>query len=478
MINAQSTTFKSFKYNPDNKKVEFHYLVDQYPVFHFLELNKISGIQYTKNIDSYLFLCGMAIYPFIFSKYNPKKILVSAGNLNNQQLNYWKTWYLKGLGENFYLNKLPHIINLEILPNSPLIKNNNLKLNNKILLLNGGGKDSCVSAEILNQSKLEFEWLTIGYSNSQKGVLEASTSKVKNIVVSYQRFMVPPDYKTYSGHKPFTLYTSSVAILVSALKRYKYIFMSNEKSANFGNLKVGNIEINHQWTKSLIFERMYTKYLINYVNPELSYCSILKPLYELQIAKIFSKYPKYHHVFISCNRTGTKSWCNKCSKCAFIFLALYPFISRENVNKIFNNDLLDNKDNKVLFQQLIGEKDSKPFECVGTIEENRIAMNLAIQKRESKPVLLNEFKNTFKIDKNNREIQNFLIQYDEQNNIPHELKYKLRYNTLKLLGIENKSDIIEGFNQVDLSDDTYKCLMILLLTILVLLFYLKKNKCI
>ena len=154
---------------------------------------------------------------------------------------------------------------------------------------------------------------------------------------------------------------------------------------------------------------------------------------------------------------------------------MYPFISRENVNKIFNNDLLDNQENKLLFQQLIGEKDTKPFECVGTIEENRIAMNLAINKKESKPVLLNEFKNTFKIDKNNREIQNFLIQYDEQNNIPYELKHKLRYNTLKLLGEENKSNIVEGFNKIDISEDTYKCLMILLLAILVLLLYLKKK---
>ena len=103
-------------------------------------------------------------------------------------------------------------------------------------------------------------------------------------------------------------------------------------------------------------------------------------------------------------------------------------------------------------------------------------MNLAINKKESKPVLLNEFKNTFKIDKNNREIQNFLIQYDEQNNIPYELKHKLRYNTLKLLGEENKSNIVEGFNKIDISEDTYKCLMILLLAILVLLLYLKKNK--
>ena len=122
----------------------------------------------------------------------------------------------------------------------------------------------------------------------------------KNIVISYQKIYVPNKYKIYNGHKPFTLYTSSIAILVSALKRFRYIFLSNEKSANFGNLKINNIEINHQWTKSLQFEKMYSNYLKYYVNPNLKYCSILKPLYELQICKIFSKFTKYHyHLFVA-----------------------------------------------------------------------------------------------------------------------------------------------------------------------------------
>lgn len=476
MLNAQTTNFKSFKYNLDTKKIELHYLVDQYPVIHFLDLKQVDGIQYTDKLDSYIFLCGMAIYPFIFSKYNPNKIQVSAGNLNKDQLRYWKKWYLKGLGEYFYLNNLPHKINLEVFPNSKIIKADNLKLSNKVLLLNGGGKDSCVSAEILHKSNIEFEWMMIGYSNSQRGVLEVSPSKVKNIILSYQRFMVPENYKTFRGHKPFTLYTSSVAVLVSALKRIKYIFLSNEKSANFGNLNVGNIEINHQWTKSLEFERMYSKYLNMYVNPELSYSSILKPLYELQIAKIFSKFPKYHSSFVSCNRTGTKSWCCKCSKCAFIFLAMYPFIDRKSVIRIFNNDLLDNMDNKLLFQQLIGEKDSKPFECVGTIEENRIAMILSLRKKEEKSKLLKDFNNRFKIDKSPREINNFLIQYTEDNNIPYELKNKLRYNTLALLGYEQKSEIIEGFSKQE-NKDRFLYINFLLLIIVIALYYLKKNNC-
>ena len=473
MINADTTNFVKFNYNEQNHKIELHYLVDQYPVIHYLELNKVNNIEYHSNLNPYIFLCGMAIYPFIFSKYNPKKILISAGYLNKDQLKYWHKWYLKGLGEFFYLNKLPHKINLESVANSPIIKSENLKLRNKALLLNGGGKDSCVSAEILKKSNIEFEWLMIGYSKSQEGVLEVSPCTIKNIIISYQKFMVPNNYKTYQGHKPFTLYTSSIAILIAALKRFKYVFLSNEKSANFGNLKVNDIEINHQWTKSLEFEKMYSKYLLNYVNPNLSYSSILKPLYELQIAKIFSLYPKYHDVFISCNRNGTKSWCNKCSKCAFIFLALSPFLQKKNVTDIFNEDLLNKPENIILFKQLIGEKDSKPFECVGTIDENRLAMNLLIKKKEPKSIVLKEIERNFRYDKNQHDINSFMMQYSEDNNIPKELKHKLRYNTLKLLGNEQKSLIVEGFK---CQNNTYIYLLALLLIIIVLVkIYLSKH---
>ena len=177
-----------------------------------------------------------------------------------------------------------------------------------------------------------------------------------------------------------------------------------------------------------------------YVNPNLKYCSILKPLYELQICKIFSKFTKYHYHFISCNRLGTKSWCKKCSKCAFIFLSLYPFLERNTLNKIFNDDLLNKKENLILFQQLIGQKDTKPFECVGTIEENKLAMNMSI-KKNPKPYLLKQFSNTVETNGNS----NLLFEYDENNNIPKELKHKLRYSTLKLLDIGLKSDIKETF---------------------------------
>jgi len=58
--------------------------------------------------------------------------------------------------------------------------------------------------------------------------------------------------------------------------------------------------INHQYSKSSEFEKKFRDYLTN-LTPSVSYFSLLRPLYELQIAKILAKLPQYHQVFKSCN---------------------------------------------------------------------------------------------------------------------------------------------------------------------------------
>lgn len=74
-------------------------------------------------------------------------------------------------------------------------------------------------------------------------------------------------------------------------------------------------------------------------------------------------------------------WCGKCSKCAFIFLALTPHIDRSALEKLFNNKnlLLDNN-LEPTYRQLLGIEGDKPLDCVGEIKESRAAMQLAKAK--------------------------------------------------------------------------------------------------
>ena len=50
---------------------------------------------------------------------------------------------------------------------------------------------------------------------------------------------------------------------------------------------------------------------------------MLRPLKEIQIAMLFSKYTKYHKVFKSCNlgsKGSTWEWCCSCPKCLFVYI--------------------------------------------------------------------------------------------------------------------------------------------------------------
>jgi hypothetical protein len=71
-------------------------------------------------------------------------------------------------------------------------------------------------------------------------------------------------------------------------------------------------------------------------------------------------------------------WCGECPKCAFVFLALSPFIERQALEALWQgkNLLLDPGLEKT-YRQLLGIEGDNPLDCVGEIKESRAAMRLA-----------------------------------------------------------------------------------------------------
>jgi hypothetical protein len=136
--------------------------------------------------------------------------------------------------------------------------------------------------------------------------------------------------------------------------------------------------VNHQYSKSFEFEIMAAEYLRAYVAPDLRLFSLVRPLYELQIVREFAKHPEYFPYFISCNKglkTGT--WCGACAKCAFMFAALSAFLPPQILIGIFKRNMLDDTSLLPLYTDMIGRGAMKPFDCVGTFEENLLALYLA-----------------------------------------------------------------------------------------------------
>jgi hypothetical protein len=106
-------------------------------------------------------------------------------------------------------------------------------------------------------------------------------------------------------------------------------------------------------------------------------------MYELNIAKLFAKIKKYNDVFSSCNKnfkivknTESKKWCCDCDKCRFVFLILASFIKKKEMIKIFGENILNNKEQILGYNELVGFSGCKPFECVGEIGESVLAFYL------------------------------------------------------------------------------------------------------
>jgi ssDNA-binding Zn-finger/Zn-ribbon topoisomerase 1 len=182
-----------------------------------------------------------------------------------------------------------------------------------------------------------------------------------------------------NGHTPFSAMLAFVSLLTSAITKMKHVALSNESSANEST--VFGQDVNHQYSKSLEFETDFRDYVKNYISDDFDYYSFLRPYNELQIAELFSKFPQYHSVFRSCN-AGSKDdiWCNNCPKCLFAYIILSPFIEPQKMIEIFGTNLLNKENLKHEFNQLVGTEKTKPFECVGTIDEVNTALNLYIQR--------------------------------------------------------------------------------------------------
>jgi hypothetical protein len=165
------------------------------------------------------------------------------------------------------------------------------------------------------------------------------------------------------------------------------VIVANERSSDEGNVTYRGSEINHQYSKSLRFETLFDQYMHKYLITSAKYFSLVRPLYELQIGRLFSTFPEFFELFKSCNRTRSVSWCGQCPKCLSVFITMYPFVSREARIQIFGKDLYESPDAIPIVRQLVGSE-TKPFECVGTRREIVAGLALALEEaRKNKQAL-------------------------------------------------------------------------------------------
>ena len=115
-------------------------------------------------------------------------------------------------------------------------------------------------------------------------------------------------------------------------------------------------------------------------------------------------------------------WCGHCAKCLFAYIILSPFIEPVRLNQIFGKAMLDDMTLEHEFRQLIGEAETKPFECVGTVNEVRQALGMTLKRwyPDERPALLRDLKDDGKDIKDLKTLSPMGNLTEEERNILQE----------------------------------------------------------
>lgn len=360
-----------------------------------------------------------------------KNVIIKAGYLNDEQISFFKKLYYNGLGEFLYLNKIDITID-ELFDINSVAKEDKLEsyaysgVGNLIAI--GGGKDSCVSLELL---KDEHDTNTCFIINPKKVTLECAKvasydeQRILGITRILDKKIISMNEKGFlNGHTPFSAIVAFSSYLTAYIYKKENIVLSNENSANEATVLGTNI--NHQYSKSIEFENDFRKYCQKFFGISLNYFSLLRPLTEFQIGMLFSNYKKFHQIFKSCNPGSKKEpwcWCTKCAKCLFVYIILSPFLYKDELIKIFGTDLFEDRELLDIFIELLGYGETKPFDCVGSYKEVRYAISLLIDKLDGNlPYLLQYYKDNYELDLS----VDYKTLFEEENNVPNIYQEKIR----------------------------------------------------
>ena len=314
-------------------------------------------------------------------------------------MDWWRKLYYHGLGEFFFRNAiqttLGDFIDMAARDDTPPPAHR-LPSTDRNLIPVGGGKDSIVSLELLRpvQSHCDVLLLNAPAAAKQCSLIAGYSA---DHIINVRRIIDPRLLElnaqgALNGHTPFSALLAFVSLFAAALNGASSVILSNESSAN--EPTVPGSDVNHQFSKTFEFEQDFREYVSRFITPDIQYFSLLRPLNELQIASLVSGHKRYLPVFKSCN-VGSKEgvWCGKCPKCLFTYIMLQPFCPVSTMIEVFGRDLLDDPTLGSTLEDLIGVSESKPFDCIGTVDEVCAAISLIVsnQDRAAKPRRLLDF---------------------------------------------------------------------------------------
>ena len=347
----------------------------------------------------------------------PPVIDLGSTPLTDVERAFLRDFYLQGLGEYAYKNDLD-LSDLRIeAPTAPAPASGapaaaaapaapprSARLG-RALVPFGGGIDSIVTVEGVRSVAADVALFVVSRPGDRFAAIERQAEVSGLPVVRAGREIDPQLLRSAAlgfrnGHVPVTGVISAIAVLAAVLDDRDVVVMSNEWSASVPTLEYRGEPVNHQYSKSAAFEAAFCAVLAADPAAMPGYFSALRDRTELWVGDKLAALTEYHATFRSCNKAfiidrqrRLDHWCGTCDKCCFIDLILAPFMSAEQLRAVFAADggggePLDNPELMPKFEALLGSG-TKPFECVGEVNECRAAVVLAARRpdRAAAPLL-------------------------------------------------------------------------------------------
>lgn len=381
--------FDSYTFSQQDNSLALHYRIDN--ALYFTETYQFqttitvpeNSAAFTRACELLFLMAGVSYY----KTYLPPTIVVNNIPIDTTLADFLQKTYQKGLGEFFFVNNLAPDTPIEFPVTVDKLSPAPFTHNQGKLVGIGGGKDSLLSIALLKNDTLVETWACNHQEKLQPLVRKIKTKHTSVLRKWDTQISELNTAGAYNGHVPISAILACAGVVLAALTGKQDIVVSNESSANAPTLIYRGIAINHQYSKSLEFENDFQAILGHLFGNTKRYYSLLRPFTELAIAERFAPYfDTYKDAFCSCNKAFTLAskqmqWCGTCAKCAFTYLVFAPFIATEKLQDLFNgNNLLMQPELHSTYEQLLGINGYKPLECVGEIEECRIAHAMALRK--------------------------------------------------------------------------------------------------
>jgi hypothetical protein len=309
-------------------------------------------------------------------------------------------YYVEGLGEFAYRNGLDlrgvRVVGPDADRDPGPVEAGEEPASSRPLIPFGGGIDSIVTVAALAAVHPDAALFVVHPAGDRFAAIEDAAAVTGLPVVHVAREIDPlvkrsDELGFLNGHVPVTAIVTAAAVVAATLEGRDAVVLSNEWSASVPTLVAEGVAINHQWSKGDEFETAFQRLIEGAVGPRVSVFSYLRPRTELWVAEQFSRLREYHHAFRSCNRAFHQDparrldhWCGTCDKCCFIDLVLSSYMARADLEAIFGGaEPLENPVNDARFGALLGlGDDARPFECVGDVDECRVALLLAAERED------------------------------------------------------------------------------------------------